>query len=150
MTIAMTIALDTSGLISKLRKMTNETPKEAKQAISDVSFKVEGDAKYAIQTGGRTGRIYKRGTKTHQASAGGEFPKTDTGELVSNITSEFSSMGLEVTVGSRRSAPHGFMLEFGTSKMAPRPWLMPTIYSNRDYINKRFEKSLKDISRYFL
>lgn len=150
MTIAMTIALDTSGLISKLRKMTNETPKEAKQAIADVTFKVEGDAKYNIQSGGRSGRIYKRGKKTHQASSAGEFPKTDRGELVSNITSEFSLMGLEATVGSRRSAPHGFMLEFGTSKIAPRPWLMPTVHQNRDYINKRFERSLKDIAGKFI
>ena len=150
MTIAMTVSLDTTGLISKLRKMTNSTPMEAKQAIADVSLKVEGDAKFAIQTGGRSGRIYKRGSKTHQASTGGEFPKTDTGELVANITSEFSLMGLEATVGSRRGAPHGFMLEFGTSKMTPRPWLMPTLYSNRSYIDKRFEKSLKDIARNFL
>ena len=150
MTIAMTVALDTSGLISKLRKMTDRIPIEAKQAIADVTLKVEGDAKYAIQTGGRSGRIYKRGSITHQSSASSEFPKTDTGQLVSNITSEFTLMGLEATVGSRRGAPHGFMLEFGTSKMAPRPWLMPTLYKNKQYIDRRFEKSLKEIARYFI
>jgi len=112
------------------------------KAISDVAFKVEGDAKYNIQTGSRSGKSYRRGNVTHNASAPGEFPKTDTGELVANINTIFAMNRLEATVGSRKSAPHGYYLEFGTSRMAPRPWLMPTLLQNKGYISDRFHKAL--------
>lgn len=141
------MTLDTTKFAKAIGKMQKESSKETKQALAKVALKIEGDAKYNIQTGARTGRIYKRGSKTHQASSRGEFPKTDTGELVSNITSEFSFSGMEVTVGSRASAPHGFLLEFGTSKIAARPWLFPTVQSNKKFMQKTFANALSDIVR---
>lgn len=141
------MTLDTSKFAKALGKMEKGVTVEAKKALAKVAFKVEGDAKVNIQTGARSGRVYKRGSKTHQASAVGEFPKTDTGELVSNITSEFSYNRLEVTVGSRMGAPHGFLLEYGTSKVAPRPWLFPTVMDNKKFMEKTFAGALSDIVR---
>lgn len=97
-----------------------------------------------IRKGARSGKLYTRwgGSKQHQASAPGEFPKSDTGTLLQNLTvsgpdnsreymdgygngsppsAKDALRGLEV--GSRKGAPHGFFLEYGTSTMAPRPWL---------------------------
>lgn len=79
-----------------------------------------------IRQGGRSGKTYRRwrGAKVHTASAPGEAPKSDTGTLVENITIEkFGKDGY--TVGSRKGAPHGFWLEWGTSLMDARPWLTP-------------------------
>lgn len=79
----------------------------------------------SIQAGGRSGRVYfktKEGV-AHVAAAPGEPPKTDTGQLVENITLEKEGSGY--TVGSRKGAPHGFWQELGTSRMSAHPWLGP-------------------------
>ena len=134
---------DTSKFNKKIKKISFVSKKQAIKSIAKISFKIEGEAKYNIQTGSRSGVIYKRGSKTHQASAKGEFPKTDKGALVAGINAEFSNGGLIGEVGTRKSTPHGFLLEFGTSKMAPRPWLAPTIYNNKPFIYKTLNISLK-------
>ena len=50
-----------------------------------------------ILTGPRTGRIYRRGGVVHQASAPGEAPASDTGELRQSIVSVVS----DTTNGSK-------------------------------------------------
>lgn len=93
------------------------------KALAKAAIETHSTAVKSIQTGSRTGKIYQRKTITHQASAPGEPPKTDTGALVRNVTLEKEKKGY--TVGSRKGAPHGFWLEFGTSKVKARPWLQP-------------------------
>lgn len=78
----------------------------------------------SIQQGGRSGRTYNRKGISHQASAAGEAPKTDKGNLVSNITFQKDGM-LNYSAGSRRGAPYGAWLELGTRNISPRPWLSP-------------------------
>jgi len=150
--VKLGMTLDLSSLNKSFEDMTREAQREAKKAIAKVSYKVEGDAKENIQTGARSGRIYSKGKKgniKHQASAAGEFPKTDTGALVSGITAEFDFSGLSSTVGSRISTPHGHWLEFGTSNMKARPWLSRTIDENKDFIKKEFDDTLQKIAKEF-
>lgn len=151
MTVKMEVQLDLSQFGKSITDMSNAAQKEAKKAIFLVSQKVEGDAKQGIQTGSRSGRVYKRGRggRTHTASAAGQFPKTDYGALVSSITAEYAFNKLSSTVGSRLSAPHGFWLEFGTLKMKPRPWLQPTLDKNKKYIQDRFDKAIAEIAKEF-
>lgn len=84
---------------------------------------VRNEAVEQIATGAKTGKVYKRGNIQHQASAPGEYPATDTGELINSITVKFASKGLRGVVES--NAPHAAHLEFGTRNMAPRPFLQP-------------------------
>lgn len=92
----------------------------------------------SIRKGARTGNLYGRwgNKKLHQASGPGEVPKSDTGTLVQNITLEKEGKGY--TVGSRKGAPHGFWLEFGTSNMAPRPWLVPAFQKMMETIRGKY------------
>lgn len=144
------VTLDLSGFTKALDNLSSGAKIEAKKAIAKVAFKVEGDCKENISSGSRSGKIYKRGKEgTHQASAPSEFPKTDYGDLVKNIKSEISFNGLEATVGSRLSAPHGFWLEFGTPKMQARPWLSRTIKDNEAYIEKTFDTAIANIAKGF-
>lgn len=100
-------------------KITNK--KELASLLGAMALETHKESVTSIQSGGRSGRFYRRG---HQASSPGEPPKTDTGQLVRNITMQ--KVGeLEYTVGSRKGAPYGFWLEFGTRKMGARPWLKP-------------------------
>jgi len=144
------MTLDLSKFTKSLNDLSKGSQHEAKKAIAKVSYKIEGDCKSNISSGSRSGRIYKRGkSRTHQASAPGEFPKTDYGDLGANIKAEFNFSGLESTVGSRASAPHGFWLEFGTPKMQPRPWLSRTINENKKFIEQTFDDALNNIAKDF-
>ena len=142
---------------SRLRRKLDRLPEDLKKPIRDgvaqAALKVEGDAKRSIQRGTRTGRTYKRtkSGKVHVASAPGEPPKTDFGTLVSSITTVFPSAdrGLAAEVGT--NLDYGKHLEFGTQKMAARPWLGPAFRKNINAIVKlvggRVNAALKKAGR---
>lgn len=93
----------------------------------------------------KSGRIYRVGknpTKAdraagrqfrgHQASAPGEAPAIDTGALSRSITHEITETGAGFSLDIGPSAQSGrddiaAHLEFGTSKMAPRPSWRPAL-----------------------
>lgn len=85
-----------------------------------------------MQTGPKTGKIYKKKSVTHQASAPGQYPAVDSGELLRSIMFDVRSM--EVEVGSKAGAPYAEYLEFGTKKMKARPWLDPSVEKHRQNI----------------
>lgn len=89
---------------------------------------LRGQAIKNISRGGRSGRKYKRRSVVHQASAMGEYPKSDTGELVDNITTK-KEAGY-ITMGSRVNAPQGYWLETKPQSEGGRPWLSRTIREN--------------------
>lgn len=58
----------------------------------------------------------------------GEPPHVDTGELRDSIDWQFSGPdSIRIT-----EAAHGDLLEFGTAKMAARPWLRPTLEAEKE------------------
>ena|SRR3990167_8198414 len=71
----------------------------------------------------KTGRVYTRWGVSHQASAPGEPPASDLGQLVNSIRTSYEPQDLIgiVHVGAK----HGEYLEFGTARMAPRPFARP-------------------------
>lgn len=73
-----------------------------------------------IQSGEKTGRIYRRRGVEHQASAPGEAPASDTGRLVQSITTDYNFGPIQgnVNFGTEYAA----LLEFGTVRMEPRPY----------------------------
>lgn len=68
----------------------------------------------------KSGRIYKRNTVTHQASAPGESPATDTGRLAGSITTHYDVAKLTGYVNV--ATGYAQALEFGTPRVAPRPY----------------------------
>jgi len=107
------------------------------KVLSLAATETHRNAVESIKRGGRHGKVYRSGTrKQHVASVEGEAPASDTGVLVKNITIEKETDGF--TVGSRKGAPHGLWLEFGTSRMGARPWLQPAF----DKMVKWFDASI--------
>lgn len=92
------------------------------KALMALALQAQGKAQQSILRGSKTGRIYKRGAGTHRASAPGEAPANDLGFLAANIkvdmTGKFQS-------NVRSLAPYSVHLEYGTQKMAARPFLRP-------------------------
>lgn len=84
-----------------------------------------------LSTPGR-GRLYGR----HRASAPGDPPAPDTGRLRASygFTTARTGAGGELTVGTGDKKAK--WLEFGTSRMRPRPHLRPVMLRNRTRITR--------------
>ena len=94
-----------------------------------------GDAKRSVARGPKTGRIYMKGKNRsikHQASAPGEPPATDTGRLVNSIVGDAKVVGKQVQGFLEARTAYAGHLEFGTRKMAARPFMTPAVMRNRD------------------
>lgn len=96
------------------------------------------------QSSGREVTRYRLGggQYEHTASAEGEAPNTDTGRLVSSILVDVAFSG--VYVGS--TLEYAGHLEFGTVRMAPRPWLNPALEQNRRTIENLFRKAVDRVT----
>ncbi len=130
------------GFQKKLKKRIVDNPeKHLKQLVQRATTTVEGTAKESIMSGG-TGRTYQKYNprRQHTASASGEPPATDTGFLVSNITSSVRQQGTSVVGQIVASAPYAPLLEFGTSNIRPRPFMQPALERNRPMIKRIFKK----------
>jgi len=79
----------------------------------------------------------------HVASSPGEAPNSDSGYLVSTIhAGEIIETPGSIQTSVGVGAEYGLYLELGTSKMEPRPFLVPATEVNRkdviDALHKRF------------
>jgi phage gpG-like protein len=77
----------------------------------------------------------------HSTSMPGGAPNTDTGALVSSIQVEIKQD--DIYVGSRLE--YAYHLEFGTSRMQARPWLIPAVEANRSNATKQFTFAIADV-----
>jgi HK97 gp10 family phage protein len=112
------------GIRAALREVDEATRRAAVGALEDGADEIASRAKELILDPPKTGRVYSggKGFGTHQASAPGEAPASDTGNLVGLIgVDRVDVTRLRVAIFS--SAKYSAALEFGTSKMAPRPFL---------------------------
>ena len=133
--------LNEKRLAKRLAKVSKEGSRGVLQAVARGALLVEGKAKKKIASGRRTGRIYERGNIKHQASSAGEPPKTDTGHLIASIThykSDDDNLSYEVAA----FASYAKGLEFGTLKVKPRPFLVPSLEENKVKIAEGILKAL--------
>jgi HK97 gp10 family phage protein len=105
---------------------------------------VEAEAKKSILSGDKTGRVYKRRTVIHQASAPGEAPASDTGRLVNSLNSELNTSALEATVTAGKGAvKYATMLELGTRYIAARPFMFPALEKSKAWIVDRIAAAVR-------
>ena len=121
--------------------------RELKKGLYASAKKVEADAKRSIagSAGKMGGRFYKRRGVLHQASAPGEPPSTDTGRLVNSISGELDTRApgeANVKAGGG-IVKYARFLEFGTAKMAARPFLFPALEKNKAWIKDRLDKAVR-------
>lgn len=89
----------------------------------------------------KTGRIYRRGGVSHQASAPGESPANDRGNLVKSITTAYDHDAVSGTVNV--GAAYAEHLERGTERMAPRPFARPSLFENENEIRKDITDAIR-------
>jgi hypothetical protein len=106
--------------------------KMAEIGLERAVIRIHEEAVKSIQEHRSSGKKYGR----HTASAPGSPPNTDTGALVRAIDWQVDRVNLVASVGlnpsKAKAGPSGVSpmeygpaLEFGTSKIKPRPWLGP-------------------------
>ena len=111
-------------------------------AVNATGLELRGDIVKAYQRGPASGVTYEKYNprRTHTASAPGQAPATDTGRLASSV--DFKREGpMSATVGS--AVVYAAMLEFGTSRIAPRPAWVPATEAMRPKFRKRLEAALE-------
>lgn len=126
----------------------NQAMLEAMQAGVQI---MANDAKRAVARGPKTGRVYTRHGISHQASAPGEPPATDTGVLVNSISGDAELRGGVVLGAIRATAQYAAWLELGTRRMAARPFLVPAVERNRErvaqFVREAFARGFAGFAR---
>lgn len=133
----MSVKVRVDNRTKRAKKMIEDKyEKGLKEVVFRAANYVQNEAKMSIQGGTKTGRIYQKYNprRTHQASAAGEPPATDTGYLVNNIALDVDGDMLGASIESK--AEYSAFLEFGTSKMAARPFLHPAVAITRPLVNR--------------
>lgn len=129
-------------LMADLKRLGTISEEAVVDTINDIAMDTQQEAVRGIQRGPASGRTYKRGTVTHTASAPGQFPMSDTGRLAANVEFEVATKSKAVAVVGTNIA-YGPHLEFGTSKMAARPWLMPSFRKATEGVAKELKAKLE-------
>lgn len=128
-----------------LSKTPNSIQSKLEKSISLCCEKVRSDIQSSMAHTERELSItYKNG---HHPSKPGNPPAPDTGNLRNSIRYEVHGQGKEVygIVGSTQKEPdYATWTEYGTSKMAPRPWLRPNMLKNESWIKKSLAKAVAD------
>ncbi len=129
-------------LEAKLKKLRPLMMDKVFAALESSANTIRTNAIKSIQAApsGKPYVRYKNGNKrTGIASAVGDPPHTDTGNLVNNI--QVQRRKDSVVVGSMEAAPYGKWLEYGTSKMGARPWLKPALDVSQPIIIQKLKRA---------
>lgn len=132
-----------SSTLQTLSTIPRENRMVLEKTLTALSLEYETKLKREINSGSRSGRVYKRKSVTHQASTAGEPPKTDTGQLVNSIHTRSGDNGLSAEVYSRLK--YAMWLEFGTSKTAARPAWIPIFHGMKPKIKKLIARAVDKV-----
>lgn len=119
-------------------------------AIKQCGEKIRSDIQYNMaHTPRNMERTYYTNNKTkgHHPSLPDNPPAPDTGNLRESIRYEVHNEGNEVygIVGSTQKDPnYAVYTEYGTTRMAPRPWLRPAMRANNDFICSTVSRAVKN------
>ena len=123
--------------LARLRKLEKDTTRFVGKALFAGGESIQIEAQLSITQGAVSG-------KNHVPSKPGEPPNQDTGRLGDNIET-VQKMQLLVEVSS--NAPYSADLEFGTSKMAARPFMRPARDKKRAEVVALVERAVSQAVR---
>ena len=120
-------------VLSQLENLDKQLEPDFQEIVKGGAQLIRGEAIKSIQTGAKSGVMYQmyNPRREHRASAPGQAPASDTGNLVSKIIVKQKTRNI---TNVESNANYSAFLEYGTSKMEARPFMLPA-----------FEKSKKPI-----
>lgn len=120
-------------------KMIKDMLKLAEADVLDSADKLKETMVKSIASGAKSGNTYTRNGMSHQSSAPGQPPANDTGNLVESIKVEkkkdFSIVKID--------ADYAGYLEYGTSKMRPRPFILPAITKIKKALMSKLKRNAR-------
>lgn len=139
------ISVEMAGLdvlLKQLQAVEGAAEQVTLEVITDIVTDTHAFAVAGIQGGPKSGRTYIRGGVAHTASAPGQYPASDTGRLASGVRMELPTLS-NITGRVGTAVAYGPMLEFGTSRMAARPWLLPSFERAKVGVEKELRARLE-------
>lgn len=145
-----------SQLSRQLADLVGDADAVMTETITRVVMDTRNNAVQGIQRGPKTGSTYTttfwtdaqgrvrpgRDRVPHTASAPGQYPASDTGRLANNVDFQLPQPGrMQGIVGT--NIVYGRYLEFGTSRMAARPWLLPSFEKAKGGVEARLKKAIE-------
>lgn len=143
----MSVTVDgIDDLIEQIEELSSEMQDAAADVVTATGVELRADVVKRYQNGPASGRVYQKYNprRTHQASAPGEAPMSDTGRGANSVTFR-NPTPLSASVGS--DLAYASMLEFGTRKIAPRPAWVPAVEAAREKFRKRLEKVISGVMK---
>jgi len=148
------------SLIKLFPEMERKIRSELKLAVAAAGTLVENEIKDSMRKA-KHGKTYRKnkaitrkrkgknvvvGAKFHRASAPGEAPAVDRGRLVGSIHSKKEDSGYSSTIGvhDTTNVKYAKALEYGTAKIAPRPFLIPALNKTKPAIEERFKQAMEE------
>ena len=101
------------------------------------------EADRLMRTSPATGRIYKRGSGFHKASAKGEPPAVDFERLVGSLRIELDHDNLSAKI--QASTEYAAALEVGTPKIEERPYMRPALANKIEGIVEDINTSVRSV-----
>jgi HK97 gp10 family phage protein len=133
-----------SAVIKYINTLKTDSLKEIRLAVVKSTLDIHRESIKIISKNEGGTQAVRRG-KNVTVSDPFEPPHTDTGKLRQSIKFDMATNGESGRVGS--NLKYAAWLEFGTEKMAPRPWLSVAVDNLKDEISKTFvefvEKAFK-------
>lgn len=132
--MSLEIKVDTKGL----ERIIQQEPQRVDRWLRGVAEQMVGDIKLSFGTG-PAGRRYKRDGKYHVASSAGNPPNSDSGNLTGTIKSKSAG---RLTYHISAGTGYDRLLEYGTRKMAARPFMGPVFAEWQGKIEKDAKENL--------
>lgn len=135
-------------VLSQLNKLEKDMEIPFQEIVKGGGQFIRGEAIKSIQAGAKSGIVYEKYNprRSHRASAPGQAPASDTGNLVSKIIVRQKTKNI---TNVESNADYSAFLEYGTSKMEPRPFMLPAFEkSKKPIINAVFKRVKNKIEEY--
>ena len=143
--MAKTFEQQITDFTRAIEKQVKKAEADSRKFVTMSCAEVERTAK-TIMRDSPTNPDVSYGKKGHHPSYAGNPPAPDTGTLMRSITHEVSGNGKQV-VGEVGSIIHNSdypkYLEYGTSKMKPRPWLSASLIKCQSWMSNLWKEIFK-------
>ena len=134
-------------VMSQLGRLNKDLEQPFQEVVKGGGQLIRAEAVKSIQSGAKSGIVYEKYNprRSHRASAPGQAPASDTGNLVSKIRVKQKNPNTTIV---ESGADYSAFLEYGTSKMQPRPFLFPAFVKSKEKITQAvFKRVVTAIDR---
>ena len=119
---------------------------QVRKAVETMTAGLESQVKQGMRdTEVNTSVSY--GKKHHHPSVDGDYPAPDTGTLMRSVTHDVRSNGTQIIGEVGTTLEYGKYLEYGTSKMKPRPFLSLANIKLQSWFNEVWNKYMGDVTK---